>query len=208
MTRFWLAFTVEPQKEFAAQALMRQRGIRAFVPIISREKRPRRGVAALAMELTPVLPGYVFVEFHVWQKERYHVAKETKFVWGVLMATDAEDAKPARISHDAMLDFLISLAKPRPKAPQFELCKGAEYSVKKGKFAEMNVMMLFVGQTRSTIQVHIFGSPRKAVIDNSLLQAPIVASTKVAAKDRKHLQQAANQSRQKSGRSAPSSGAL
>jgi len=192
MTRFWLAFTTPPQKEREAQKHLREQGITAFVPIVSRVVSSS---GKKKLKTFPAAPGYVFVEFPMWQKYRYHVAKETKFVRGVVLV----DGKPGRIPHDRMLDFVHSIAQLKPNAPQFELRKGAKVSVKKGKFAELDVMVLFVGQTKSKIQVHIFGSPREVIVDNSQLQ-PVVASTKPAASGRKLLQEPANQFRQNLGR--------
>lgn len=203
MTAFWLAFTTPPQKEREAQKHLRELGLDAYVPVITLQKKRRRTGNVYDMATAPVMPGYVFVEFPVWQKERYHTAKESKFVRGVILV----DGKPGRIPYDVMCDFVISLANLKPSSgPQFGLHKGSKARVSKGKFAELDVMILFVGQTKSKIQVQIFGSDREALIENSQLQ-PSVSSTEVAANNRKQLQKGANQVKQNSGRSVPSSSA-
>lgn len=196
MSRFWLAFTTPPQKEREAQKLLREQGITAFVPVIEVPARNRGRSGSRKPTVHPVMPGYVFVAFPAWQKYRYHVAKETKFIRGVILV----DGKPGRISHDVMSDFVIGLSKGRAKPTQFQLQKGAKVAVKKGKFAELTGTVLYANANKAKILVELFGRSCETLVDVAQLEELIVASTKVAAKDRKRLQQGANQVRQKSGR--------
>lgn len=59
----WYALTVPPQKEFAAQEIMRRRGFTSFCPFESLWRKKSRYTKEKELRHFPVMPRYLFVGF-------------------------------------------------------------------------------------------------------------------------------------------------
>lgn len=99
----WFAFRVEPQKEKAAEQILKRRGFTAFVPTEARYRRRSRRHKKAVVQSYPMLLGYVLMRFD--GPVPWHEIFRLKMIYAVV----GINGKPARLPNTA-IDRLVALS--------------------------------------------------------------------------------------------------
>ncbi len=157
MIRFWHAFTVQLQKERAAQAQLKAHGHDCIVPSQTIVSRPRRANRRRTPVIVPIYPRHVFVPA---SDEIWAIGAHCRFVTGVLGFA----GRPAKIPDAQMQRFLETLAQPIETAPQFKLQKGAGVLIKKGTFAHIQGKVEAIDGKRAKVLIELFSRSLETIV--------------------------------------------
>lgn len=145
----WYALTTVPQKEFLAEAILRQRGFDTFLPVHKKWRRPNKFIRERRLISYPLMRGYIFVREPLWV-ELFRL----RIVTGVV----GIEGEPMPISDGSMAHFFKAEFMPRPEEKYMKPHK--EFKV--GDMAEISAGPL-AGRILHISDIH--GKSARAVLD-------------------------------------------
>jgi transcription antitermination factor NusG len=169
----WYVLRTQPQKEFAAETILRKLGVSVFVPSEPKYPRVKRGSRArnknAQPKYYPFFTSYLFARFDdgiPWHRlERLHV------ITGVV----GFDGQPLRLPEDEV-EILLAMSGqsvPYRKAPSphkaFQV--GDEVEVMEGMFTGRTVPIVEIEGAFATFFTNFFGKRQKVKVPLSFLEA-------------------------------------
>jgi transcription antitermination factor NusG len=152
----WYALCVPPQKEFAAQEILKRRGIATFCPFESVWRRTSRYTKEKELKHYPVMPRYVFAGFDA-EPSWFHV-----FSIPLIRAVVGFDGQPAKIRD--MVKFISGFRNglKRPEAERFmrthrEYGVGDIATVIDGPLAGRSVVVENIARGHAFFRMEMFG---------------------------------------------------
>lgn len=156
----WYALTVPPQKEFAAQEIMRRRGFTTFCPFESLWRRKSRFTKEKELRHYPLMPRYLFVGFD-GMPSWYDV-----FRVPLIVSVVGLEGKPAKLAnmYRFISNFRNGLRRPdaeRHMQTHREYKIGDTALVVEGPLAERLVKVEEITGGHAFFKLEMFGTERK-----------------------------------------------
>lgn len=99
---------VEPQREFVAEAILRQEGYEVSVPIIHRAKRAHRKAKIKSVSALPMYPGYVVIMFNEDVEPDWLNVMRFRMIHGVV----GHDGIPLKIALPELRRMFLASSRP------------------------------------------------------------------------------------------------
>lgn len=162
-------FTTEPNKERAAEVILRKRDLLAIVPTIKVPCRARGTRGRAVLRTVALIPGYVFVELDGSDRSISAV-----FRFRVIHGIVEFGGIPGRIEKAVMEEFIDRALTPPPAPHKPELRVGGLVEVQEGAFVRHQGRLLRLRGARCEILLQLFGASREVTVKTDSV-APIEA---------------------------------
>lgn len=156
----WYALTVPPQKEFAAQEIMKRRGFTSFCPFESLWRKRSRYTKEKELRHFPLMPRYLFIGF-ASEPTWYEI-----FQIPLIVSVVGLEGKPAKLSNMARFvsNFRNGLRRPdaeRHMQTHREYTIGETVLVLDGPLAERMVKVEDISAGHAFFKLEMFGTERR-----------------------------------------------
>lgn len=163
----WFALKVPGQKEFAAEATLKRRGFRTFVPIERKWRRACRYDKRKVMKAYPMLVGYCFIGASngiPW----YDLAS-IRIILGVV----SFGGQPARLPSDAIAHLMRISGTPVPYAqnPHKAFRPGDRVAIVEGPFSGQTTTVNSISAQKARVMLEMFASARMIDVPLAALEA-------------------------------------
>lgn len=169
----WYALRTPPQKEFAAQDILTERGIVTFCPSDRRWRRHSRYTRTKELKSYPLLVRYVFAGFIPGVPAWFDL-----FSLPIIQGCVGVDGEPSRIDNASMERLIRKYRNglQRPNEERFmrthaEFKAGDLVKVCEGPFEGMVVPVIEISDHMAMLQVDFLGTGRRIKIDAYSLEA-------------------------------------
>jgi transcription antitermination factor NusG len=158
----WYVLRVQPQKEFAAERVLIDAGVIAWLPTEVRWRRACRRAKSRSKFEAPLIWRYVFVGFQLGQ-EAWATIRRFRIVQGVL--SDADD-NPLRVPARAMARlFRISASPVSVKTRVHRTFRPGDHAeLCDGPFSGRPVVIEDLTDRGARVLAEIFGSEHKIIV--------------------------------------------
>lgn len=166
----WYALTVPPQKEFAAQEIMRRRGFTTFCPFESLWRKKSRYTKEKELRHFPVMPRYLFVGFD-HEPSWYEI-----FRIPLIVSVVGLEGEPARLTNMARFVSNFRNGLRRPEAEKHmqthrEYKIGDTALIMRGPLVDRLVKVEEITDGHAFFRLEMFGTERRLSLPVGNLEA-------------------------------------
>lgn len=168
----WLAFRVQPGKEYLTEYHLSRMGKTVFIPVETKARRVSRHAKRVVKKEIPILARYIFVGFVLGQPARWQEVCRFSLVQGVLAVWEMDGLlHPVVITESQMNVMLGDMATVARTNPRRSYGVGDLVRIVKGAFSGHSSVLEEIKGQKGRLTLQVLGSQRGVEVSLDVLEA-------------------------------------